>query len=214
MKIACLFRGPLRPNPERVAGYSDKLLRELRDAGHEVDAYLATWLTYKEYHFSQIVPYDLYGNYIVQPEPPEEIIRRYVKRKPWYGYYGPDCVFKMYYQTKCALDIIVNTNVYDRIIHSRTDLNVVFGRYLNDWLECQDYASPRTREQYINDQLGIATPDIMYKSWNYDTLQQLGVLMDKAHIPENIVMQMQSNYGIRYVQFDAEEFNLDPDRNS
>jgi len=66
MKIALLFRGPIRPNPNKVKELTLESMEDVRSSGHEVHTYLATWMTHEEHHASDLVNNKIYDNIIVQ----------------------------------------------------------------------------------------------------------------------------------------------------
>lgn len=135
MKIAVIFRGPLRPTPNKVFEQSKRLLDQLKDAGHEVHSYMFTWTKFNEFSISDL-DLELYDNVCAQREPTEDHIRKYITRTHWEGLHAtvPN-TYKMYYQIKTAIELIIGADDYDRIVHSRTDIFVDFGEFLDDWLQ-------------------------------------------------------------------------------
>ena len=211
-KIAVLFRGPIRPDLDTVVSYSARLLQELRYAGFNVTSYIATWKDYNKDEVKKILATDLYNNVILQQKPTPERIKQYVSRE-CYGIYPTSNVFNMYYQSKTAIDLIAATDEYNYIVHSRTDLYIKFGKYINDWFDGEQYSSPVRKTPWICDWISIAKPDIMQSAWNYYTNKQLGILIDNTEIPEHILISMIEHNNIQVKICDVEDIWLNPDRN-
>lgn len=210
-KIALLFRGPLRPDPYSVAIHTNLLKNELISYGFQVTTYLATWMTYKEHNANELLSMGFYDNVIVQQSPSREQVERCTKRES-YGIYPIANVFGMYYQSKIAIDLISSADDYDYIVHSRTDLRVKFGKHIQDWFDPTQYVSPTNQTPWICDWIGIATPEIMQKSWDYINYHELGRLIDNSEVPEYILMNIMKNNNIDIKTCDTEEIWLDPKR--
>lgn len=209
-KIAILFRGPLRPSPYTVAVHTSLLINELKSYGYDVTSYLVTWPEYEDYNALELMNMRLYDNVLMQQVPTKQL-ERHVKRKS-YGIYPISNVFNMYYQSKIAIDLIIASDTYDYIIHSRTDLRVKFGKHMQDWFDPKCYVSPKPNTPWICDWIGVATPDIMQKAWNYVSHSQLGRLVDNSEVPEQILTSIMENYNITVKTTEVEEIWLDPDR--
>jgi hypothetical protein len=208
--IAVLFRGPMRPTPANVAIHNSLLINELRSFGYNVTSYLATWPNYNNYNSLELLSMQLYDNVLLQQIPTTQL-KENVKRES-YGIYPVSNVFQMYYQSKIAIDLIIASDTYDYIIHSRTDLRIKFGKYIQDWFSHDHYVSPVPDTPWICDWIGIATPDLMQKAWNYVNLKQLGILIDNSEIPEQILTSMMANYKVPVKTAKTEEIWLDPMR--
>jgi hypothetical protein len=207
-KVAVLFRGPLRPTPYDVAIHTSLLINELKSFGYDVTSYLVTWPEYKDYNALELLTMKLYDNVFLQQVPIRQL-ERYVKKKN-YGIYPVSNVFNMYYQSKVAIDLIIASDTYDYIIHSRTDLRVKFGKHIQDWFDPEYYVSPIPDTPWICDWIGVATPDIMQKTWNYVSHEQLGKLVDNSEIPESILMSIIEKHNIKVKTNEVEEIWLDP----
>jgi hypothetical protein len=216
MKIALLFRGPLRPNPSRVLENTSHTIKELTDAGHEVHTFLATWPSYNGYNAQEIIDQKVFDHYIIQQEPSNEYIEQFIHRRSFEGCHSTIYnVFKMYIQSKHAIETIINTDTYDRIVHSRTDNIIKFGQYLNTWLEKSESNYVRKRcdaAWWINDTIGMANPSNMQKAWNWNNVEDLGSRIDKVRLPEEVLMGLMSDAGVSHVPEDTEQMILDPTR--
>lgn len=206
MKLAVLFRGPIRPSRDVAHTHVTRIVHELQSAGHKTTTWLATWRYYKNDPISAYVASNYFDNVIMTNPPTHERIAKFTTKTQW------DHPFWMYYQTKTAIDLIVESDDYDYIIHARPDLHMVFGSHMDTWFDSDNYCSPWTGASWINDFIGIARPEIMQKSWNYGSLKDLGRLMETSEIPEHMLMTMQKNAGItnKMCQFDV--CTLDPAR--
>lgn len=213
MKIAVLFRGPLRPNPMKCMEYMDTCLDQFRATGHEIVTYLVTWRNFKEHRAAELLALDKFDNVIMLTEPSKEQIARCTTR-PRYDYYETYCVYYMYYQNKTAWDIICNADQYDYVVNGRTDLWVDFGPHLNEWFDPDYYVSPENNAPWINDWIGVATPENMQKSWNFGNYQTLGHLIDNTNVSEHILMTIQDHHGVKRRTAPLINKLLDPDRHN
>ncbi len=209
-KIAIFFRGSLRGDINTTIEYIKNSLDEL-SSKHTVHSYLLTWGTTFDDNVKTLLNAIEFDNVILQTAPSDEQIRRFVKRAD-FGCYPVSNVYRMYYQTKTALDVIINAHDYDYIVHSRTDVKITFGEHLNDWFVTDHYNTPPSGAPWLCDWVGVATPTIMYKAWNYDTLEQLGKLIDEKHVPEHILLELMNKNDIRYRTAQLCGIFLNPDR--
>lgn len=216
MKIALLFRGPLRPNPEKVIENTQHTVNELKSAGHEVRTFLATWPTYNHYSAEDLRQRNVFDHIIITDEPTPEYVKQYVHRLQIPGSHSTiDNVFKMYVQSKNAIDVILQTGKFDRIVHSRPDIIVRFGSYLDSWLTLSESNYVRQRcdaAWWINDTIGMAPPDIMQRAWDWHSLEELGTRIDQVTIPEEVLMGLIADNGVPHVPEDTEQMILDPAR--
>ena len=66
-----------------------------------------------------------------------------------------------------------------------------------------------TQENYlINDQFGIARPDIMYKAWDYLNLDILNKLYGESYNPENCLEKIMKMNGVQIVKRVATFYDL------
>jgi hypothetical protein len=211
-KVAVLFRGPVRPNAATVAVNTALLIDELRFNGFNVSSYLATWSDYNSDEVNKLLSRGLYDNVILQKMPTKEHIKKYVTRDT-YGIYPISNVYNMYYQSETAIDFIIQSDNYDYIVHSRTDLRIRFGKQIHDWFSQQYYVMSTNNTPWICDWIGIATPEIMQKAWNFKDRYQLGELIDNTNVPEYVAMMIMKYHNISTRTNTAEEIWLDPNRN-
>lgn len=216
MKIALFFRGAIRPNPQRVLENTRPLIQELRQAGHNVTTYLVTWPTYKGAGVDELINSNVYDNVIIEQEPTDEYIHQFITRtQPINGHTTIPNVWKTYYLSNKAIAQIVKQDAYDIIIHSRPDLLVKFGSHLANWLELADQAYVRPRcdaAWWICDVFGVASTNIMQRTWDYKTEQELGRRIDQISISEEVLMGLMKDNGIETLPCDLELFELDPSR--
>ena len=216
MKIAVLFRGPVRPNPDKVVErynefmtHFDNLVPQI-----EVHTYLATWRTWKSHNASELLALNLFDNVLMQTAPTEAHRLRCTKltRLPNGAHIEP--VFNMYYQSKTALDLIVNADTYNFIVHTRTDLQMVMCPDLSQWFDPNYYVTIHAKPNpWTCDQFGIATGEMMHKAWDYGDIGNLGKLIEAADKPEAILEMMieAANIPVRTAPYQV--WNLDPTRN-
>lgn len=209
MKIAILFRGLIRPNHQQAAELVREQLEQFRALGHEIHAYLATWSDQPGAEATRFLDdnRDLFTNSIILSQPSPERCRQVVDRDHFRqgyhhrsGVYPAKNVINAYFQSRTALELITSCDSYDYIVNTRMDLKIQFGDHLPTWFDPDHYVSPRTPVDWINDWIGVAPAEIMRRSWDYGTLEGLGRYMDRSQIPEHVLMQIQSDQGVKVRQ--------------
>lgn len=218
MKIAILFRGPVRPQPSSVIDRYREFMSQFQGAqGVEIHTYLATWRNWKHYKASELLSMDLFDNVIMQTAPTEEHRLRCTGLTHLHNGASIEPVFNMYYQSKTALDIIVRADTYSYIVHTRTDLRMIMGRFINEWFDPNHYVAPHIHtvpNSWMCDQFGVATGEQMHKAWDYGDIQNLGEMIEKADIPERILEMMIEKAGIKVKAGNHDAWQLDPNRNA
>jgi hypothetical protein len=220
MKIAVLFRGPLRPNSESVVARVNEFLWQFNKRGIRLDTYLSTWRDYRGQKAADLIGMDLFDNVIMQTPPSDERIRKFVKVKQLENTADITYPFYMYYQSKTAIDLIHNADDYDYIIHTRTDMRMIIDSYINEWFIPDTYVAIHTHRKpfttesdaWMNDQFGIAPAHIMQQAWDYGTLENLGRMFDNADIPDRILQRLIDSKGIKFKSAQYNEWILDPQR--
>jgi hypothetical protein len=210
VKIAIMFKGLIRPNPQQAAELAREQLDQFRALGHDIRTYLVTWSDQKlsptEFLDGNR---DLFQDAIMLSQPSMERCRQAVARdyyRPEYhhrtGRYPLQNVVNPYFQSKIALEMITKCDDYDYIVNTRLDLKILFGDHLSKWFDPEHYVSPRTPVDWINDWIGIAPTELMRRSWDYGTLADLGRHIETSRIPEHILMQIQAQNGVKVRQGD------------
>jgi hypothetical protein len=227
VKIAVLFRGPVRPGVGDVVQRCSEFMQQFQSVTNAtVCTYLATWRNWKQQRASDLMAMDLFDNVIMQTEPTDEQIQRAttIKNLPNGAEIRP--VFNMYYQSKTAMELIQQADDYDFIVHSRTDIVMQFGQFLPDWFSSTAYSAPHVHgvlaphaphvpaeEQWMCDQFGIARADMMRAAWDYGTIQDLGRRIEAADIPERVLQTMIDERNIPVLAPKYVAWQLDPRRN-
>ena len=214
MKIAVLFRGPLRPNPASVRDKVNDFMQLFAGSNAEVHTYLATWRNWHHHKASDLINLDMFDNVLMQTEPTLEQIKRCTKIDHLQNGSHISTVFNMYYQSKTALDLIVNTDDYDYIVHTRTDLYMSLAQP-EQWFDPVYYVAPHVHPNpWMCDQFGIATAANMHRAWDYGTLEQLGRRIEAAAIPESVLQTMIDEAHIPVRTAPYHYWQLDPLRNT
>ena len=185
MKIAVLFRGPVRPTAETAVN-NIKLLTDCL-SGYDVTTYLWAWNT----EMARKVNCDIN---ILDQEPSQDEIARVVNTTNY------NC-FKQYWVMKRAIKFINSHRKYDFIIQSRTDTKIVFDKSeLPNWFDEKHYVTIHyhgQRASYVNDQIGVASVLTMYDAWNYKTFDILNEFMQKARQPEDVLDNIIVMYNVK-----------------
>ena len=215
-KIAVLFRGPIRPNPGSVVERVKEFMNHFANVnpGVQVSTYLATWRTWKQYNASELLALDLFDNVIMQTPPTIEHWSRCTPLTKFPNGAEIEPVFKTYYQSKTALDVIVNADTYNYIIHTRTDMQMILSEHLNTWFDEDYYVAPHIHPYpFMNNQFGVAPGHIMHKAWDYGSISNFKRLIETAENPESILQTMIDEAGIKVRTAPYIAWNLDPKRN-
>ena len=214
MKIAVLFRGPVRPQPHNVIERCREFMSQFINVDAEITTYIATWRNWRSHKASDLLALDLFDNVIMQTEPTTDHHQRCTKLTKLQN--GADIrpVYNMYYQSKVALDLITSADQYDYIIHTRTDIQMILGTYLPQWFDPLNYVTIHAKPNpWTCDQFGIAPAELMHRSWDYGTIDNLGKMIEAADKPETVLEMMieKNNIPIRTAPYVI--WNLDPRRN-
>jgi hypothetical protein len=216
MKIAVLFRGPIRPNLQSVLARCGEFMQQFSGAQNvEFHTYLATWRYWRQQKASDLINLDLFDNVIMQEAPTESHRLRCTKLTKLPNGADIEPVYNMYYQSKTALDLIVRSDTYSYIIHNRTDLQMLFGEHINSWFDPNYYVAPHVHPNpWMCDQFGIAPGAMMHKAWDYGELDNLGRLIEAADKPETVLQTMIDSAGIPVRTAQYTSWMLDPARNN
>lgn len=228
VKIAVLFRGPVRPDVASVTYRVREFMSQFQGAQNaEFTTYLATWRTWKQQRALDLLAHDLFDNIVVQTEPTDAQIERATRIKKLPN--GADIrpVFNMYYQSKTALDLIHAADDYDFIVHSRTDMIMQMGEHITEWFDQNAYTAPHVpgvaaphaphiapEDLWMCDQFGIAPAKMMHDAWNYMDVKQLGAMIEAADIPERVLQMMITTHKIPVKAPPRMLWELDPRRNA
>ena len=228
VKIAILFRGPMRPDPGSVVARCGEFMAQMAQITNaEFHTYLATWRTWRDHKASTVLGMDLFDNVIMQTEPTDQQIERATKLKRLPN--GADIrpVFNMYYQSKTALDLIAQADDYAFIVHSRTDIVMDMGEHIAQWFDHEAYTAPhvpgvlaphaphiKPEDLWICDQFGIAPAAWMQRAWDYGTIAELGRRIEAADIPERVLQTMLEEAHIPMKAPLHRHWALDPRRNA
>lgn len=227
VKIAVLFRGPVRPNPNAVVHRVQEFLSQFANANVEIHTYLATWRYWKQYKASDLLNLDLFDNVIMQTEPTDAQRHRWIQQEKLPKGADVRPVWNMYYQSKTALDIIMNSDSYQYIVHSRTDMQMIMNEHIPEWFDPNYYVAPHVpgvfaphaphipaEDLWMCDQFGVASAKHMHAAWNYGDLENLGRMIAAADIPERVLERMIAAAGIAVRTAPSKVWLLDPARNA
>lgn len=217
LRIAVLFRGPVRPSKDGVFARVAEFLNQFNGLPVEIHTYLATWRNWKGTKAADLINLDIFDNVIMQTEPRPELAfhRTIAKSDKTPGIWNIPTTYNMYYQSKAALDLIHAADDYDYIVHTRTDLQMIMAPYFDQWFVPGHYVTIHTHPNpWMCDQVGVAPAAMMQAAWDYGTLANLGRMFEVAIRPEHVLEMMidSKNIPVRTAQYTA--WQLDPNRNN
>jgi hypothetical protein len=228
VKIAVLFRGPIRPSVASTAARVSDFMQQFRGLQNAtVSTWLTTWRTWRDQRAADLLAQDLFDHVIMQTEPTDAQIQRatQITQLPNGADIRP--VFNQYHQSKLALDLICQTDDFDYIVHTRTDLQMQLGPYIGQWFDPQAYAAPhvpgvaaphaphiQARDMWICDQFGVAPAAMMHAAWNHGSISELGQRIAAADKPEAVLQHMMAQRSIPVKAPPWVVWQLDPARNS
>ena len=215
MKIAVLFRGPVRPNNQSVMNRVIEFLYQFQNTNIEIHTYLATWRYHNDQRAADLIATDFFHNVIMQSEPTIDQVRRATDLTLLKNGSRADWVYNMFYQSKTALDLIHAADNYDFIVHTRTDIQIMLHPYMHQWFDSDNYVTLHTykdENSWINDQFGVAPAAMMQRAWDYGTLENLGRLMKLAEFPEMILQRNMIDHNIPVKTGQYSIWQLDPTR--
>lgn len=211
MKIAILFRGPVRPNPASVEQKVRYFMQQFNGAQAEIHTYLACYRNWHHHKATDIIGRDLFDNVIMLTEPGQAQIRQCTDLDMIKNGMPIHSPYKMYTLSKIALDVIMESDRYDYIVHTRTDLWMQMNP-IQEWFT-DEYVAPHiTGDPWMCDQFGVAPAEIMHKAWDYGTKENLNKLFHAAAIPETVLEMIMAPHGIKLKKGPYSHWQLDPMR--
>lgn len=228
LKIAVLFRGPVRPTIPSVLARCDEFMSQFRQVENaEFTTYLATWRTWKDIKAADLVAMDRFDNVLMQTQMSDTQIADFTKVQRLPGGHTIRSVWNQYHQCKVALDWVADSDRYDFIVHSRTDIIMQFGPHLAQWFDPNAYVAPHVTgvfaphaphipadQMFLCDQFGVAPAEMMRAAWNYGTMERLGEMIDRADIQERIVEWLAADAQLPLKAAPWAAWTLDPQRNT
>lgn len=189
MNIACIIRGPIRPNHNSVINNINTFLESFKDFKENIDLYLCTWEEYSQSsseikkHFDDI-----------------NVITTSLEKNPVFGqkylFNKLNC-YRQFISAKFFISSISKLKKYDFLIHTRTDMrmkiepkewfNQNFYTTIHSGQNLKDNWQNFSGEHFTNDQFSVAQPEIMEKAWDYGTEKELIELIDTVPFPEKIL---------------------------
>lgn len=204
MNIAMLIRGPIRPNHKVAFDNIQMLKNNFMD--HSISMYLWAW---KSPHATQLVDLLVPDHVLLVDEPTDDYILNVID--------GPfkitnyiNC-FKQYWTMKQATSWVDATHNF--VVQFRADIQFEIDS-LQDWLNPEYYTTVHTffSRKRTNDQIGIATPDVMKRTWDYRDTTILNDFMKNANCPENILDQIITMNDVKLKCGNLKTWMLDPNR--
>lgn len=201
-KVAIIVRGPIRPDIDTVI----KNIRLLKKSflEFEVDVYLMAWNSIETSDFIIAKEVD---NIILIKEPTTEFISEKLTTRTKQNSLF-DRNYKAFWSVRTAIRIIRDTQInYDWIVLTRTDLEISI-RNANKWMNDSLYTMPKQENYVINDQFGIAKPEVMYKAWDYIDLPTLNQLYGQSFNPEECLKKIMELNGVLIQKQKASHYEL------
>lgn len=217
MKIAILMRGPLRPTVASGLLRAQALAQEVIDNGHEPTVFFASWSQPGGAAAREVMDSALGLNTLFVEAPDDADILRYCNGLDVLpGGRKTKNVFLQYYLARLGVRLIHDIGKFDFIIHSRPDMDVRMGIHFPEWVSAELYSTihhPVTGFTFINDQFAVATPKVMLAAWDYGDAKNLGSMIQKCFIPEEVLQQMFDVAGLSAKVPPLEIWQLDAARN-
>ena len=208
VEVAILFRGPIRPSADAVAARITRFLESISRMEMTASTYLATWQTDGVDELIELRRSAKIDNLLVmKPLSDDEILKLAPVEFMRNGVRAQN-VFRQYYLSKIALDVISSDPRFEYVIHTRTDIDVDLGPHLETWFDPELYCTVHT--SFINDQFAVAPAHLMQAAWDYGSINNLTQLMEKAGIPEDVLQLIVDNANIKVVQRNLAYISLDP----
>lgn len=219
MKLACLVRGPIRPNSESVISNIKTLLASVDDK-YPVDCFLCTW----EHDVTK-------AQAVIDRFENMRIIICKLENSPYdkdeMGG-SPDCwmfnkmnCYKQYVSSRYFIGEVSNYSDYDFIIHTRTDLRMKVS--IEQWLYKDSYVTISSAHsvngnwnphRITNDQFAIAQPSVMKDAWDYGSEEQLIRMINTVAYSEMIIDNNIIKNCVRVRTAQPIMWELDKDRHS
>ncbi len=206
MNLALLIRGPIRPNHQSAL----ELIRAFRECfcGHKITQYLYAWDSDEARKLVDVLTPD---NVLLVEEPSDNYIMSII-HEPFKITNYIRC-FKQYWSMKRATEWV--NKDHDFVVQFRADsiLKITTSK-IPSWLDLQHYSTIHTCHDgdFTNDQVGVASPEVMRKAWDYRDENILEEFMKLANCPENVLDNIIKMNGVKLKKCDLEVWALHPDR--
>lgn len=218
MKFEILLRGPARPDAQTALTRAAALAAEVRAHGHEAAIWFAMWSTPDRPVLSTIVNSPIVDHCLfIRPPSTETILEHCNGAEYLDSGRTTRNTFHQYYLSKIAIDTICSAGAADYIIHTRPDLDIRLGRHFTDWIQGEKYCTLHKKtggSSFINDQFAVADAATMRKAWDWGSQAELGALIQKAKIPEDVLDQMVAYAELSVETPPFEIWEFDPARNA
>lgn len=215
MKLAVLFRGPIRPTYEACKENIDTFLNELRDNGNDVTTFCVTWnkVNLDSTPISDIKKMiDEMDHAIACPEPHPDFYLPMVPANSRRTLHIN--AYKVFWQGKIGTQYIKDTNIpFDYVIVTRFDVQIKLGETHDAWFTPDHYVM---QEKYFrengNDQFGIGTVENCVKAWKYGAVESLREFYTNADTVEHCLFRIAEANGVKTRPQNSEFYELDPRR--
>lgn len=195
MKIDIVFRGPVRPSPEATLHYA----RTLKDCfvDHDIRTHLWTW---DSPNARQIV--GCFDHAHLLPEPDTQHLK------------FPNTA-KQFIHLRAATQQPTDA---DFVFQSRTDTEIEIdpARWLNPGVYTTIHAAldlpNNPNREFINDQFGCGTPEVMKKAFDYQDDATLHRLIAEAYRPEDVMQWIIDMNNVSVIIAPVIRWSLDPNR--
>ncbi len=187
LKIALVFRGPIRPNAEIVTENINLLKDSLSKLDNvKFDTFLISWdnENYGQ-ELKKIINSSIIDNVCYFKDVDVEYIKSQVftaRQATFLAGQGnlksPENSFRMFWSMKIISDVIKNHfNNYDFVFFSRTDTHFEVTDW-SEWLDkncycLTDTVGPSHTKEWFWDQQGCASPEVMQEVWDYNNFELL-----------------------------------------
>lgn len=179
MKVAVLFRGPMRPSEDTIRANIATVLDELR--GLEFTSFLVTWEGEQTDYLGDLIEHI---THLPIPDVPDmgKFPTGHSRRN----------AFLQYYSTPRALDVIPDD--FDWIVYVRQDIHIRLNDR-SDWFTPGFYNTAHV-EPFICDQVAVAEASVMRRAWRYPSKDELTEHIGATARAEDTLSRLLSQNGV------------------
>jgi len=188
MKIAFLFRGPIRPSHLACLENIRMMLSNFQGYNN-ITTHLWTWDSLEAKRLLKVFQFN---SSCLYPEPTITEVENNLKKmnvsqrileKRW-----ATNSYKQYFSMREAIKF-VGTDA-DFIVQTRSDAAIKLAE-ISKWLDSTNYVTSHTKAssgRFTNDQMGVAPPCLMAKAWEYNNIETLGKFFNNSSGPSEEVL--------------------------
>jgi hypothetical protein len=200
MKIAILFSGAIREDVEMCRDAMKTMISNCTN--HEVETFL---FTNKNKLANSFI--DMVDNILLLRELDKDYMDSlFTARCRWPA--NPSNTFRAFHRNKTCFEMVNRLpQKFDYVIYCRPDAKIIIND-IDSYFSNDKYVVTNSSMQPIEDQFGVATPEIMARAWDYGDFATLNRLYGEANHSEDCLWRIMQMNGVSFDRADHQAFYI------